>query len=695
MATPAEIQQMFTHGLQRHRAGDLTEAERQYRAILAQNPNHADALHLLGVIASQHGSQGPALELIGKAIALNPAAAGEYYCNYGLALAAMGRIDQAIVAYRQSLAMRPELAATHSNLGQALVAKGRWDDAIAAFTEAIRLQPDFADAHNHLGRLLLGLGRTNDAIPVLHRAMELNPHSTEAAHNLANAFFTKCDYAQAISLYRQALKIRPDLVDSHVNLGKALNLIEQIDDAIASLKRALELRPTDTNALNALGNAYKDIARLPEALTCYLRVVDIDPNNLVADSNRVYSMYFSPVFDGPSILAEAKIWNDRHQPPAVTKTHTNNRTPDRRLRVGYVSPNFRNHCQSLFTPGLLANHDHERFEIFCYADLLHPDHVTDRLRAHADTWRVTTGMTDQALADMVLADRIDILIDLTMHMGDGRLGVFTRKPAPVQVAWLAYTGTTGVAAIEYRLTDPYLDPPGENDNHYSEQSIRLPHSFWCYDPLGMELTPGQLRDPGPPPVQQNGHITFGCLNNFSKINDRCLEAWCRVFAATPNSRLLLLAPTGSARTSIIERLGRGGMTPDRIDFVARQSRTGYLNEFHRIDLCLDTFPCNGHTTSLDSFWMGVPVVTRLGPTAMGRAGLSQLSNLGLTDLAANSDDQFARIAAALAADQPRLADLRRTLRQRLTDSPIMDAPRFARDVEAAYRQMWRQWAASP
>jgi predicted O-linked N-acetylglucosamine transferase (SPINDLY family) len=402
-------------------------------------------------------------------------------------------------------------------------------------------------------------------------------------------------------------------------------------------------------------------------------------------------MYFSPEYDGPAILREASIWNQRHAQGFGSQAHGNDRSPDRRLRIGYVSPYFRNHCQSLFTPKLLAHHNHELFEIFCYADLGRADRITERLRPCADVWRVTTGMSDQALADMVRENGIDVLVDLTMHMGDGRLGVFARKPAPVQVAWLAYTGTTGVAAIDARLTDPHLDPPGENDDHYSERCVRLPHTFWCYDPPGMELDASQLRPVGALPALKNGYITFGCLNNFSKINDGVLEVWSRVMKGTAGSRLVLLAPPGSARAGVLEKMGREGIAADRIEFVGRQSRTRYLNEFDRIDLCLDTMPCNGHTTSLDSAWMGVPVVSRVGRTAMGRAGWSQLSNLGLRELAAWSDEDFVKIAVELAGDPPRLAELRRTLRQRLTDSPIMDGPRFARDVEAAYRELWRRW----
>lgn len=687
-----EIQTTFALGLQHHRAGNLGEAEKCYRQVLAREPNHADSIHLLGVMASQTGRHAAALEMIGRAIALNPKSAGDYYSNYGLALAGLGRTDEAITAYNQSLSLRPDLAAAHSNLADALCVKGQWDQAIAAYSRAVQLQPDFAEAHDKLGRLFTHKGETNAAIAAFQTAAALRPKSADAQFNLGNAFFNKGDYVQAIAAYRRAIQIKPDHVDALINLGKALNLIEQIDESLSTFKRALALRPTDANAHNALGNAHKDIAQLTEALACYERAIELDPEFLIADSNRVYAMYFDPAFDAPEIVRQAKIWNQRHAPAsgAILQSHDNDRSPDRRLRVGYVSPYFRNHCQSLFTPGLLANHDHGQFEIFCYADLQRADRITARLQRHADTWRLTTGLSDQALAEMIRADRIDILVDLTMHMGDGRLGAFARRPAPVQICWLAYTGTTGVEAIEFRLTDPYLDPPGEHDDHYSEKSIRLPHSFWCYDPLGMELEKPPP-EPGSLPALKNNTITFGCLNNFSKINDGVLKVWARVMNAVPGSRLLLLAPPGSCRVRVLETLRRLGVAANRLEFIARQSRSRYLNEFTRIDLCLDTFPCNGHTTSLDSVWMGVPVVSRVGPTAMGRAGFSQSSNLQLTDLAAWSDDEFVKTAVELAGDFPRLTELRRTLRQRLTDSPIMDAPRFARDVEAAYRQLWLGW----
>jgi predicted O-linked N-acetylglucosamine transferase (SPINDLY family) len=273
--------------------------------------------------------------------------------------------------------------------------------------------------------------------------------------------------------------------------------------------------------------------------------------------------------------------------------------------------------------------------------------------------------------------------------------LFARKPAPVQIAYLAYPGTTGMTAMDYRLTDPYLDPPGTHDELYSERSIRLPDTFWCFDPAALELNlpAADLPEPGDLPAQRNGHVTFGCLNSFCKINAGVLHLWTRVLRAVPISRLLLLAPVGSARRWALDELTRAGLNPDRVEFVAQQPRRNYLDEYRRIDIGLDTLPYNGHTTSLDSFWMGVPVVTRIGPTVMGRAGLSLLSNLHLTELAGRDDDQFVQIAIDLAHDLPRLTELRRNLRLRMMASPLTDAKRFARNIESAYRQVWRAWCA--
>jgi predicted O-linked N-acetylglucosamine transferase (SPINDLY family) len=355
----------------------------------------------------------------------------------------------------------------------------------------------------------------------------------------------------------------------------------------------------------------------------------------------------------------------------------------RRLRVGYVSADFTDHCQSFFTLPLLARHDRRRFEVFCYSSAARPDAITEKLRACAENWRDVAGVSDERLAKMIGEDRIDILVDLNMHMANGRLLTFARKPAPVQVAWLAYPGTTGLEAMDYRLTDPYLDPPGQHDEFYSERTIRLPESFWCYEPLEGDIPVNQL------PALGAGHFTFGCLNNFCKVNRAVLELWGAVMRAVGGSRLLLLAPRGGARQRVVDILGRQGIDDSRLEFVDRQPRWEYLRLYHRIDLCLDTFPYNGHTTSLDSLWMGVPPLTLVGAAAVGRAGWSQLSNLALRELAADTPQRFVEIAGRWAGDLSQLSRLRASLRDLMLGSPLCDAGRFARSMETAYETMWQ------
>jgi protein O-GlcNAc transferase len=368
-------------------------------------------------------------------------------------------------------------------------------------------------------------------------------------------------------------------------------------------------------------------------------------------------------------------------------SHANTREPARRLRIGYVSPDFRNHCQSLFTTPLLSHHDHANFEIVCYALGNQRDDVTEQLKRHADLWREVGELDDARLAQQIRDDGVDILVDLTMHMDGARRLLFARRPAPVQVAWLAYPGTTGSPSIGWRLTDPWIDPPHDPDidDQYTERSLRLPDAFWCYDSLASDVDVNDL------PALTNGYITFGCLNNPCKLTDATLALWSQVFAALPDSKLLLMAPEGSARERLIERFKAIGLDPARVKFIGFQARADYLRTYQQIDIALDTFPANGHTTSLDAFWMGVPVPTRYGRSAVSRAGLCLLANLGLPELATDNDADYAAIVTTLARDIPRLAALRAGLRARMEASPLMDGARFARNMEAAFRHMWQAW----
>ncbi len=355
------------------------------------------------------------------------------------------------------------------------------------------------------------------------------------------------------------------------------------------------------------------------------------------------------------------------------------------MRIGYVSAYFYDQAEAYFVLPLLETHDHEQFEIHCYANVVRPDEITSRHRRAADAWHDVLGNTHAELAERVAADGIDVLVDLTMHMADSRLLTFARKPAPVQVAWLAYPGGTGLDAMDYRITDWYIDPEDAQPPCYSERSIRLPGCWCCYDPL-IDIPQAAPRE--------GLSLTFGSISNPGKLNEPLLRLWAGALLAIDNSRLLVqtISPEHSAR--ITEWMGRMGIGADRLDFVGRQPRAQYLRLYDRIDICLDPLPFNGNTTTLDALWMGVPVVSLAGQRAASRTGLSILTNAGLGELAAQTLEEFLKIATGLARDSHRRAELRSTLRTRLASSPLMDFKRFARNMESAYRQMWREWCAT-
>jgi len=758
----AELTQTLQTATGHHVAGLLDQAETGYLRALAlcpdvRHPSHGVVLHRLGLLALQRGRYPSALDLLGRATALDPAAwrshcglgqvlaamerfpealasflrastlnpaCAEALLGSGAALLALGRSSEAIEPFRLAADLCPGRADILNNLGIALQGAGQVPEAIAAFRRALAEQDDFPIAHNNLGNALQTVRQVDRALEVLRRTVARWPEFADAWYNLGNAAFAAGlfqeaaeAYGQALTLvpghvaaannlgnvlqamgrneealatYLEVLKRNPEFVDAYNNASAAARALGRMDQAAGLLREAIELRPDFHITHCNLGNVLKDIGLMEQAVLSFRRALELDPTDAVTHSNLAYAVCFLPGFGPGAILRENLLWDRAHgQPAPGGRAYPNDPDPDRRLRIGYVSPDFREHCQSLFTLPLLSHHDHSRFEIFGYARTTKPDAVTDRIAGLMDGWCDTSSLDDDQVADRVRSDRIDILVDLTQHMSNGRPRMFARKPAPVQVAWLAYPGTTGLAAMDYRLTDPYLDPPGEHDDWYSETSLRLPDTFWCYDPL----TAGPL--PGPLPALANGYVTFGCLNNFCKVNPAVLHLWARVISAVPGSRLLLLCPPGSQRQRVLDTLAQGGVGAERIEFAAFRPRPDYLGLHQRVDLGLDTFPYNGHTTSLDAFWMGVPVVTRTGGTVVGRAGWSQLCNLGLGELAATSDEKFVDIAVGLAQDLPRLARLRAGLRSRMEDSPLMDGQRFARNVEAAFRRIWQHWCLHP
>jgi predicted O-linked N-acetylglucosamine transferase (SPINDLY family) len=624
-----------------------------------------------------------------RAISLMPGYAPAQ-ANLGNALRAKGQLDEAAAACRRAIALNPDLPEAHGNLGSVLRDQGKLDEAIAAYRQALVVHPGYAEGHGNLGTALREKGQLDDGLVELHRAIALKPRFAVAYVNLGNTLRDKGQHHEAIAAYRAAIGLDENLAGAYSNLGNALRDLGQLDEAVAACRQAIALDANFADARNNLGNALKAQGELDEAIAAYRQAIALRPGYVDAHGNLLFTILYHPDYDARKIAEENRAWNLQHaaRPRRFTE-HRNDPSPRRRLRIGYVSPDFRDHAVGRNILPLFRHHDHGEFEITCYAQTACPDAMTAEFQQNADRWRDIAGLSDDDLAQKIRGDSIDILVDLALHTDKNRLLVFARKPAPVQATFAGYPGSTGLTAIDYRLSDPYLDPAGIDESVYSERTIRLPDSFWCYDPLDC----GDIAV-NPLPALRGGAVTFGCLNNFCKINDGVLALWARVMREVESSRLLLLAPPGGHRARMLERFTEAGIDPRRIEFVAYQSRRKYMETYHRIELGLDTFPYNGHTTSLDSFWMGVPVVTLIGSRAVARAGWCQLSNLGLAELAGETPEQFVRVAAELAKDLPRLGELRATLRRRMEQSPLMDARKFARSIEAAYRGMWRTWCES-
>ncbi len=703
-----------------HLAGDLSAARELYQRLLDVEPLRAVASFRLGVLELQAQAPDQALPWIEAAIAADPGD-GRFHLGRGQALAALGRWQEAMTSHEEAVRLRPEdpdalgglgalllrknslsaaeellraaldrapRAALHRiNLGIVLCRQRRFADAEGLLRTVLGQDAHQVEAAYNLGIALQGLGRAREAAEHYRFVLASHPDRADALINLGNALQELAEFTAAGTAYEAALRVAPDSTIALNNLGCLLRLLGHLDEAEALLRRGVALEPDHATLRANLGNVLKDGGQIEAAISCFREALRLDPADAATHGNLAYSLSFYEE-DPRAILAESVRWSQRFAEPLQLphRDYRNSREPDRRLRVGYVSPDFRDHCQALFTLPLLSHHDRAAFEIFAYASVERPDTLTRRIAAQVDVWRDVRTLDDAALANRIREDGIDILIDLTMHMANGRPLVFARQPAPIQIAWLAYPGTTGSSALDYRLTDPRLDPL-DGEAHYTERSAWLPDAFWVYDPLTHQP------EVGPLPALTQGYVTFGCLNNPCKVTDRSLALWARALHALPRSRLVLLAALGSARTRLLERLNSLGIDAARVGFVPYQPRALYLNAYREIDLGLDSLPYNGHTTSLDAFWMGVPVVSRVGTTCVGRGGLSQLYQLDLLELAATSDDAFIDAVTALASDLPRLAALRGSLRARLERSPLMDAERFTRNLETFYRRAWQEYCA--
>lgn len=685
MATVADT---LKDGLAHHNAGRLKEAEAEYRHILAASPDHADANHLLGVIAHQRGDHRAGITLIEKALVQRPKAA-VFHRNLGTALLAAGEAARAVEAHRTALSLQPDFAEAHHSLAEALRTLEKPLEAETHYRRALVLKPGFVFARNGLGLALAAQGRYAEAEAEYRAALAEAPGFAQALVNLAQALERQNRPKEAEAEYRKALAVDPASLAALVNWGNLCKDAGRTTEAMALYRRALQHHPDSAPALNNLANLLKDQGMVEEALTLFRRAIAIEPKFGHAHSNLLLTMHYVPGPTPEETFAAHREWAARFPPP--NPTHANTPDPERRLRVGYVSPDFRRHPVASFVEPILAAHDRTRVEVHCYAVHLKPDAVTARLRAQADHWREIGHLDAEAAADMIRADGIDVLVDLAGHTANNRLAVFARKPAPVQATYLGYPGTTGLPAMDWRITDAVADPTGTAERLHTEALMRLPETFQCF------RKPPDAPVIGPVPMETAGHATFASFNMLAKVHPALVARWAEILRAVARSRLILKAAPfrdAGTRAHYHTMFASHGIPAERVDLLGYiPSAAAHFALYNKIDVALDTDPYNGATTTCEALWMGAPVVTLAGRSHVGRVGAAILTHLGLEELVAASPEDYVARAVALARDPVRLAALRTTLRPRMEASSLTDPQRVTTALEEAYRAMWRQWCA--
>jgi protein O-GlcNAc transferase len=602
-----------------------------------------------------------------------------------------GRLAEAEGIYRRVLAADPNHIGSLLMLAAIGHQTGHFADALALIERALALDPTQPATRYGRAVALQGLGRYEEAAVEYEQALALKPDYVEALHNLAALHQNAGRAAEAIATYRQVLAIKPDFIDAHNNIGVALRDESRYAEAAACFEHGLRLDPGHAEMHNNLAVVLKAQGRIDEAVPYYERALALKPDYIGAHSNILMSLNYRPGLDDAESFRAHRDWDDRHGRKRAPRepVRPSDRDPDRRLRIGYVSPDFREHSVAYFFEPLLARHDPGAVETFCYSNVAKPDETTLRLKAQARHWRQVDRLDESQIAERIRADGIDILVDLAGHSSGHLLTVFARKPAPLQVTWLGYPNTTGLAAMDYRLTDAIADPPGEADRLHSERLEYLPDGFLCYQP------PASAPAVNPLPASSAGFVTFGSFNNLAKVTPQVVAVWAAILRGVPGSRLVLkfgAFADANTRRRYEALFAAAGIAADRLDLVPQISGTAaHLAQYHRLDLALDPFPYNGTTTTCEALWMGVPVLTLAGRRHAGRVGASLLTRLGLEALVASDEAGYIAAAIRLAADLPALATLRAGLRTRLGQAPLCDASGFARTVEAAYRRLWRRY----
>jgi protein O-GlcNAc transferase len=662
------------------------------RASLAgSGKDAADRLIAEGNQAEKDGSLHEACRLYREAVDAAPGYA-KAHLNLGTGLEAAGDSGAAIQSYEAALAIDPKDAPSNYNLARLLSLRGDLARAKQLLGSALGTKPEFPEALVVLSNVLDSQGNLAAAETALRTALEQRPEYAGAWYNLGDILVKSARLPEAETALRRAVEIDPRYAEAWYRLGDVLSRLGRLEDAESALRRAIAADPASVPAYRLLGITLRKQFRVPEALELFAAARALAPESFAFDPMELYTL---TSFDGISeeeLAARHRAFGERLEKAIAPRLEpfANDPDPERRLRIGYVSGDFRLHPVTLFLIPVLQRHDRSLHEIHCYSTNTEKDEVTPHVLAMSDSWRDCTKMSDTELADAINRDKIDVLVDLSGHTSVTCLNVFARQPAPVQVTWLGYLNSTGLTRIQYRLCDAYTDPPGLTEHLHTETLVRLPHSQWCYRPF---VLMGHAEEP---PIRRNGFVTFGSFNSPVKISETTHKLWCELLTRLPASRLVIVGATeGRARERFLRGFESAGISASRIRMVGRVPLTEYFRWFDAVDIALDTTPYSGGTTTCDALWAGVPVLTAPGVRPFSRSAASILSTAGLSEWIASTPGDYVRLAVEFSRNEALISELRRSLRQRMRESPLMDEVQFARDLEAAYRRMWRTWCESP
>ena len=724
MKDPAETEHQLQSASQLLQKGELSKAESQYQTILKQHPNHPDVHFGLGLIYQKRGNFTEAIKYYQEVIHTKPDHV-EALNNLGSLYKKQKKVCQAIQCYQSIIALQPHESNGYYCLGLIHETEKNLEEALKFYQKSAEVDENFFDAHYKVSKIYQQQGQLTEATQPLQkfiqshlhhansyfalgniyqaqkrfaaaraahqRALELNPNFAEAQINLGIALKSQGKFAEATAAYQRALELKPNSADTHNNLGNVLRKQGELTKAIAHYQQALQLDPTYARACSNLGNALKDRGNFTEAIAAYQQALKLNPTYAVAHSNLIFSLNYRSDYAPSAIYNEHRQWAERQITPfyQAISHHENNCDSNRQLRIGYVSGDFRTHSVAYFLEPLLATHNHSDFAIICYVNNKEVDETTRRMQQDVDGWRDVATLSDEQMVTLILQDQIDILVDLSGHTSGNRLLVFARKPAPVQVSYLGYPGTTGLDTMDYRLTDVWADPQGQTEHLHTEQLARLPHGFLCYQP------PSDCPGVSPVSAQETESVTFGSFNNLAKVSPQMISHWAAILSAVPQSRIIIKArhlADPDTQNSVRRLFEPYGIATDRIELLGRiPAKQGHLALYNQIDIALDTFPYNGTTTTCEALWMGVPVVTLAGQTHASRVGVSLLTAVDLPELIADSAEDYVQKAIALASDRATLQNLRANLRDRMKASPLMDTTLITRSIETVYRTMWQAW----